>query len=168
MSEFHTAVIAFGSNLANPAQQVEKAAQAVASLPEILSLTLSPLYLSKPFGYAEQPDFVNAVAVLHIQKSMTPVQFLSKLQEIENEFGRVRTFRNAPRTLDLDIIDFNHQCLDSPNLILPHPRAHERSFVMLPLSQIAPNYPIGKHGTAQELAMKLGNSGIAVLPFQTA
>ena len=157
----YTAIIAFGSNLESPTQQVLQAAQRVAQQPEIIQFILSPLYRTTPVGYTDQPDFINAVA--QVQTNVSPATLLVLLQNIENEFGRVRTFRNAPRTLDLDIIDFNHENIQTDTLELPHPRAHLRSFVMQPLAQIAPNYAIGTHGTATELAEQLGNDGIEIV-----
>ncbi len=157
----HTVIIAFGSNLEQPAQQVRQAAETVARLPEIHQFTLSPLYRTAPVGYADQPDFINAVAIA--QTSASAQDLLRLLQWIEQQFGRVRTFRNAPRTLDLDIIDYQHEVVQSDVLELPHPRAHLRGFVMLPLAQIAPDYRIGEHGTAAELAAQLGDDGIEML-----
>lgn len=154
------AVIALGSNLHAPQQQVLRALDAVAALPEILALQASPLYLSAPVGYADQPDFVNAVALAEVAACCTAPQLLQRLQGIEEQFGRVRSFRNAPRTLDLDLIDFNGEVCADADLILPHPRAHERSFVMHPLADIAPDYVLGAHGTAARLAAALGDGGL--------
>lgn len=160
MSVLSTAVIAFGSNLETPAQQVRRAMAAVAALPEIHSFQASSLYLSAPVGYADQPDFINAVAV--VETSAQPEALLQALHDIEAAFGRTRTFRNAPRTLDLDLIDFAGQTHHSDTLQLPHPRAHERSFVMMPLAEIAPDYPFGTHGSAARLNAQLGSAGIAL------
>lgn len=156
-----TALIAFGSNLENPAEQVRRAIAAVAALPVIRSLQASSLYLSAPVGYADQPDFVNAVAL--VEADCGARELLHLLQDIETRFGRVRSFRNAPRTLDLDLIDFAGSTSDDAELTLPHPRAHQRSFVMLPLAEIAPDYPLGGHGSARDLAQALGSEGIEKL-----
>lgn len=160
----NTVLIAFGSNLHNPADQVVRAAAAVAGLDEIVSFRLSPLYLSAPVGYTEQPDFVNAVALAEVAAACTAPQLLRRLHEIEEKFGRVRTFRNAPRTLDLDLIDFKGEVWGQNDLILPHPRAHERAFVMRPLADIAPDYVLGGHGSAADLAAALGEGGLRRLP----
>ncbi|WP_369581850.1 2-amino-4-hydroxy-6-hydroxymethyldihydropteridine diphosphokinase [Kingella oralis] len=154
----NTAVIAFGSNLENPTAQVQNALAAVVALPQIGSLKSSSLYRTAPVGYAEQPDFINAVAL--VETSYSAMELLQQLQQIEQQFGRQRSFRNAPRTLDLDIIDYARTASNTPELQLPHPRAHERSFVILPLAEIAPDYPIARFGTAQQLAAKLGDAGI--------
>ena len=157
----HTAVIALGSNLSQPQQQVHAALDELAALPGCRMLQASSLYLSAPVGYTDQPDFVNAVCLL--ETGLEPQDLLSALHGIEAKFGRERTFRNAPRTLDLDIIDFNGITLHSERLTLPHPRAHERSFVMLPLAEIAPDYRLPGQPTAAELAATLDSDGIEKL-----
>ena len=157
----HTAVIALGSNLSQPQQQVRAALDELAALPGCRLLQASSLYLSAPVGYTDQPDFVNAVCLL--ETGLEPQALLSALHGIEAKFGRERTFRNAPRTLDLDIIDFNGITLHSERLTLPHPRAHERSFVMKPLAEILPDFVLGGHGRAADLAAALGDEGIRLL-----
>lgn len=154
----NTAIIAFGSNLLNPVQQVVQAIDAVKQLPRIHNVRVSSLYRSAPVGYADQPDFINAVAML--QTEMTALALLHALQDIEAVFGRERSFRNAPRTLDLDLIDFNHQISHDVELTLPHPRAHERAFVMVPLAEIAPEFVLGQYGSARILAAKLDSSDL--------
>ena len=157
----HFAVIALGSNLANPAEQVRTALAELAAHPHIRLEKTSSLYLTAPVGYVDQPDFVNAVCA--VKTSLDGVALLAELNRIEAEFGRERTFRNAPRTLDLDIIDFDGIHSDDPHLTLPHPRAHERSFVMLPLAEILPDFELGEHGRAADLAQTLGVQGIRLL-----
>lgn len=149
----NTAVIALGSNLQNPQQQIQAAVAALTALPQLERVRVSSLYCSAPVGYRAQPDFINAV--LLVETNLTAVALLAVLQAIENRFGRVRHFRNAPRTLDLDIIDYAGQTCDTPDLQLPHPRAHERLFVMAPLAEVAPDYPLGSHGSAAALARAL-------------
>ncbi|UOO83135.1 2-amino-4-hydroxy-6-hydroxymethyldihydropteridine diphosphokinase [Uruburuella testudinis] len=155
------AVIALGSNLQNPAAQVRAALQAIAAHPQIELKLTSSLYRTTPVGYADQPDFVNAVCI--IRTTLDSNTLLAALNAIEAQFGRRRSFRNAPRTLDLDIIDYNHETSDDLHLTLPHPRAHERSFVMLPLAEIAPDCQIDRHGRAADLAAALGSEGICRL-----
>lgn len=157
-----TAIIAFGSNLDQPQEQVRLAMFRVAELEKIHSFQASSLYLTAPVGYEHQPDFVNAVAI--VETDLSAEALLHELQTIENEFGRVRTFANAPRVLDLDLIDFNQEIHQSDFLTLPHPRAHERGFVMIPLAEIAPDYRIGAHGTAQIIATNLPQTGIEKIP----
>ena len=157
----HFAVIALGSNLAEPARQVRAALSALEAHPQIQIEKTSSLYVTAPVGYDNQPDFVNAVC--SVRTSLDGVSLLAVLNRIEADFGRERTFRNAPRTLDLDIIDFDGISSDDPHLTLPHPRAHERSFVMKPLAEILPDFVLGGHGRAADLAAALGDEGIRLL-----
>ena len=157
----HFAVIALGSNLAEPARQVRAALSALEAHPQIQIEKISSLYVTAPVGYDDQPDFVNAVC--SVRTSLDGVSLLAVLNRIEADFGRERTFRNAPRTLDLDIIDFDGIFSDDPHLTLPHPRAHERSFVMKPLAEILPDFVLGGHGRAADLAAALGDEGIRLL-----
>ena len=161
MPQTHFAVIALGSNLAEPARQVRAALSALEAHPQIQIEKTSSLYLTAPVGYDNQPDFVNAVC--SVRTSLDGVSLLAVLNRIEADFGRERTFRNAPRTLDLDIIDFDGISSDDPHLTLPHPRAHERSFVMKPLAEILPDFVLGRHGRAADLAAALGDEGIRLL-----
>lgn len=161
MPQTHFAVIALGSNLAEPARQVRAALSALAAHPQIQIEKTSSLYVTAPVGYDNQPDFVNAVC--SVRTSLDGVSLLAVLNRIEADFGRERTFRNAPRTLDLDIIDFDGISSNDPHLTLPHPRAHERSFVMKPLAEILPDFVLGGHGRATDLAAALGEEGIRLL-----
>lgn len=134
------AFVALGSNLADPAAQVLAALDAITALPHTRLLARSSLYLNAAVGYAGQPDFINAVA--QIETSLTPHQLLDALLNIEHAFGRERTFRNAPRVIDLDVLSYAAlQCHDA-GLTLPHPRMHERAFVLMPLLEIAPDMVI--------------------------
>lgn len=155
------AIIAFGSNLQQPEQQIKQAIAAVAALPCVALLRVSSLYRTAPVGYLDQPDFINAVGM--VQTSLAAPELLAQLHAIEQQFGRERSFRNAPRTLDLDLIDFNHEKWDSEQLTLPHPRAHERGFVMQPLAEIAPDFVLHDTQTAQELAEQLHDSSMVRL-----
>ena len=161
MNNRHFAIIALGSNLDNPVQQIRSALDALSSHPDIQLQKTSSLYATVPVGYDDQPDFVNAVCA--VSTDMDGISLLSVLNRIEADFGRKRSFINAPRTLDMDIIDFDGIFSDDPHLTLPHPRAHERSFVMRPLAEILPNFVLGKHGKAAELSKKLGDQGIRLL-----
>lgn len=158
----HFAVIALGSNLAEPVRQVRAALSALEAHPQIQIEKTSSLYVTAPVGYDDQPDFVNAVC--SVRTSLDGVSLLTVLNRIEADFGRERTFRNAPRTLDLDIIDFDGISSSDPHLTLPHPRAHERSFVMKPLAEILPDFVLGGHGRAADLAADLaaalGDEGV--------
>ena len=132
-----TAIIALGSNI-NPIHNIQQASKHLFRLPESRVLAVSSLYRTKPVDYLDQPDFINAV--IAIDTHLDKYDLLLQLQNIENHCGRVRPFPNAPRTLDLDLIDYGNQTNTNPKLILPHPRAIERAFVIVPLAEILPDY----------------------------
>lgn len=156
-----TAVIALGSNLNRPEKNVQAAVAALKTLPHSRFIRASSLWRTAPVGYLNQPDFINAAAL--IETALAAEDLLRRLQSIEQDFGRVRTFADAPRTLDLDIIDYNGETAATPSLILPHPRAHERAFVLAPLAEIAPDYPL-KGRTVREYLAELPQEGIFRLP----
>lgn len=150
-----TAYIALGSNLGNskgdhgPAQQVEQALLELRTLPKTDLIHHSSLYQSPPAGHANQPDYVNAVA--EVKTRLSPAALLQSLLQLELRFGRRRLFRNAPRTLDLDLLLYGQQVLHEPGLTLPHPRMHTRPFVLVPLLEIAPHIEIPGHGPIRGL-----------------
>lgn len=152
------AVIALGSNLENPVQQVEAALAAIAALPGVDLLRRSSCYQTAPVGYAGQPDFINAVC--EVETTLAPQALLAALLEVEQAFGRVRTFRNAPRVLDLDLLLVEGVVLDTAFLTLPHPRMHQRAFVMLPLAEMAADMQVGVHGAAADIAAGLDPAGV--------
>jgi 2-amino-4-hydroxy-6-hydroxymethyldihydropteridine diphosphokinase len=151
MSLAQRAYIGLGSNLDQPLQQIERALLALAALPESRLQQVSSRYRSLPWGDPDQDDFVNAVAV--IDTALTPAQLLQKLLHIETTQGRDRSHgrANGPRTLDLDLLCHGAEIVDVPGLRLPHPRLHERAFVLLPLAEIAPDLLIPGFGTARSL-----------------
>ena len=134
------AAIALGSNLDDPEAHVRRAFDEIASVERTKLLACSRLYRTAPVGYADQPDFVNACAV--VETSLAPRALLAALLAIEQRHGRVREMRNGPRTLDLDIIVYGDRVIDEPGLVIPHPRAHERAFVMQPLLEVWPDVVI--------------------------
>ena len=153
-----TAIIALGSNLAEPVAQIRTAVAAIAALPHTRVTAVSALYRTAPVGYTEQPDFINAV--LQAETALAAADLLAALHGIEQAAGRERSFRNAPRTLDLDIIDYGGQVYDGITLQLPHPRAFERGFVMIPLAEIAPDYRLpGQTLSAKAQAERLAAEG---------
>jgi 2-amino-4-hydroxy-6-hydroxymethyldihydropteridine diphosphokinase len=131
----HTAFIALGSNLGDPESKVRQGFAALAELAQTQLVAASSLYRSAPLGHADQPDFVNAVAQL--STGLAPQALLAALLAIEQRFGRERSFRNAPRTLDLDLLLYDAQSIAEPGLMVPHPRMHQRAFVLAPLVEIA-------------------------------
>lgn len=146
----HIAFVALGSNLDDPQSQVKKGFSALASLPETQLLARSSLYASAPLGYADQPDFVNAVA--KISTALTPQNLLQALLHIEHQNGRERTFQNAPRTLDLDVLLYDELRLHEHGLTIPHAQMHTRAFVLQPLLEIAPDCEIPGIGKASVAA----------------
>ena len=134
------AAIALGSNLDDPEAQVRRGFDEIASVERTRLLARSRLYRTAPVGYADQPDFVNACAL--VETSLPPRALQDALLASEQRHGRVREMRNGPRTLDLDIIVYGDRVIDEPGLVIPHPRAHERAFVMQPLLEVWPDVVI--------------------------
>jgi 2-amino-4-hydroxy-6-hydroxymethyldihydropteridine diphosphokinase len=129
------AFVGLGANLGEPVAAVRQALLDLAAVPGVLSMRHSALYGSSPVG-ATGPDYVNAVAELHT--TLTAPALLAALQALENEAGRLRPYRNAPRTLDLDLLLFGSAQIHSTRLTVPHPRMAERAFVLRPLHDLAP------------------------------
>ena len=130
-----TAYVALGANLGDARAAVEAAMAAIAGLPGTELRARSSLYRTAPLD-AGGPDYVNAVVELHT--TLQPLELLHRLQAIEQLHGRERSVRNAPRTLDLDLLLWDERVMQTVELTLPHPRLHLRAFVLLPLSEIAP------------------------------
>ena len=158
----HIAYIGIGANLQDPVGQVRKAFVALATLDATRLAAQSSLYRTTPVGYAEQPDFVNAVA--RIETGLEALAVLGRLLAIEQLRGRKRTRPNGPRALDLDLLLFDDVQFDSERLIVPHPRMHERAFVLIPLLEIAPEVVIPGHGAAADLLAKVGRQGVERIP----
>ncbi len=160
--------IGLGSNLADPQAQVEGGLRALGGLAETRLLRRSRLYRSAPWGRADQPEFVNAVAQL--ETTLAPQILLDALLTIERQAGRERdTTRWGPRVLDLDILLYGDVVLDEPGLHLPHPHLHERVFVLMPLCEIAPELQIPGLGRADALLARLDTSTCwAIDPLCTA
>ena len=144
--------IGIGSNLRNPKRQVLDAINFIANITNINILKKSSLYKTAPVGFVNQPHFINAVISIEFNES--PDVLLKYLLEIEKKFGRIRKEKNGPRTLDLDILLFKNMHITKNNLIVPHPRMHERLFVLLPLSEIDPDIEIKPHGLIKKLIAK--------------
>ncbi len=143
------AYVALGANLGAAAATVSAAAAALGEIPETRLQAVSSLYQTAPVGLKHQPDFINAVA--EISTRLPPAQLLEALFAIEARFGRSRSVPNAPRTLDLDLLLYGEIRLDQPQLTLPHPRMHQRAFVLAPLAEIAPECRIPGLGRVRDL-----------------
>ncbi len=156
------AYIGLGSNLSEPEIQLQRALQALDKLPQSRVLRSSHFYRSSPWGETAQPDFVNAVA--EIETTLAPRILLDALLAIEHDFGRKRSEQRwGPRIIDLDLLSYAQCVLVEPDLQLPHPRMHERAFVLLPLAELAPGMRITEYGTVEELCRSVDAQGCQVL-----
>jgi 2-amino-4-hydroxy-6-hydroxymethyldihydropteridine diphosphokinase len=155
------AYIGLGANLEDPAAQVMAGMAALGALPHTRLVAQSSLYRTAPVGYADQPDFINAVA--QVETDLSPRELLNALLATEIERGRVRQFPNAPRTLDLDVLLYGALQLHEDGLTVPHPRMHERAFVLVPLAEIAPRCVIPGRGSVSDLLRGIDAAGVVRL-----
>ena len=146
MNATHLAYIALGANLVDPITQVRAALAALDQIPGTRVASASSLYSTAAITADKQPDYVNAVAA--VETTLTADDLLSALFDIENRFGRQRQYHHAPRTLDLDLLLYEDQIIDTERLQVPHPRMHLRAFVLEPLNEIAPEIDIPGRGKA--------------------
>jgi len=154
-----TAFIGLGSNLAGPLVQVRQALVELDSIPGTRVTARSSFYRTSPVGLLEQPDFINAVA--SVRTTLKPLALLAALLAIENRHGRRRSIRNAPRTLDLDLLLYGEQVLGQDGLTLPHPRLQERAFVLAPFAEIAPDAMVPGQGRVQDLLGRVDCNGVS-------
>ena len=152
------AYVALGANLGHPAATVRAALAALSGIPESVLIAASSLYRTAPVCLKHQPDFINAVAA--VDTALAPLALLEALFAIEARFGRSRSVKNAPRTLDLDLLLYGESRLDEARLPLPHPRMHERAFVLVPLAELAPECRIPGHGELSELLARCCDQGV--------
>jgi len=155
------AYVGIGANLGDPAGQVRDAAAALGRLPGTSLAACSSLYRTAPVGYADQPEFINAVAAL--DTALAPDALLTELQALESSAGRSRSFANAPRTLDLDVLLYDDLQVETDTLTLPHPRMHERAFVLAPLVEIAPEVRIPGRGAARDWLARAAGQRVEAL-----
>ena len=156
------AYVALGANLGDPRATVTAALAALADIPTTTVAACSSLYQTAPVGLKHQPDFINAVAA--IDTGLAPLALLEALFALEARFGRSRSIRNAARTLDLDLLLHGETRLDEPRLTLPHPRMHQRAFVLAPLAEIAPECQIPGQGRVAGLLAACADQRIFRLP----
>jgi len=124
--------LALGSNAGDCAENLRAAVRELGKIARVAAA--SSIYKSKPAGFAEQPDFLNAA--VKIKTDIPPLDLLRKIKDIEKRLGRMPTFKNGPRIIDIDIIFYGSERIDAPELTIPHPRWQERDFVLLPLYEI--------------------------------
>ena len=153
-----SAVLALGSNLGDRRDILQGSVDAIARIPEVQVMAVSPVYETVPVGGPPQPDYLNAV--LLARTTLPSGALLDRLHEVEAAFDRVREVRWGPRTLDIDIITVAGEARDDPELTLPHPRAHERAFVLAPWHDVAPDAVLPGHGPVAALLAGTDSSGI--------
>lgn len=158
MNDMVTAFIGLGSNLDDPHAQLDRAVVNLARTHGIQVQKTSSYYRTAPWGDAEQPDFINAV--VQIDTTLSADALLTELVRIEIAAGRVRARRWGPRTLDLDLLLYGDAVCDTGRLQLPHPRMHERRFVLEPLAELAPQVSIGARGRVGDLLAQLAKAGV--------
>lgn len=155
------AFIGIGSNLEHPMDQVRRALSALHQPPDLACVARSSLYETDPVGYLDQPKFINAVA--RVMTTLSAHELLDRLRGIEARHGRQRDIPDGPRTLDLDLLTFGDQVIRDPRLQVPHPRLHQRAFVLLPLLEIAPGLVIPGAGYAKDCLAAISPQGVVRL-----
>ena len=161
----HRVVLAVGSNLGDRLGTLQGCVQAIGGLPDTDVLTISPVYETAPVGGPAQPDYLNAVLI--VSTALPPLDLLAATQRIEAEFGRVRpqgAERFRPRTLDIDVISYAELVSDDPVLTLPHPRAHERAFVLAPWHDVDAGASLPGRGPVAGLLAGLDRRGVRRQP----
>jgi 2-amino-4-hydroxy-6-hydroxymethyldihydropteridine diphosphokinase len=154
------AYIGLGANLDQPQQQIEQALIELARLPNTTLISHSSLYHSKPVGPQDQPDYINAVALLDTR--LEPLDLLDALQKLEQDHGRLRKRHWGERTLDLDILLMGNEIIENARLTVPHPFAQQRSFVLFPLFEISPNLIFPDGIALEQLLTELDNDLIRI------
>lgn len=153
------AILSLGANLGERRATLEAAIERISAAKSVKLIKRSEIYESVALtdsGYdPEQPSYLNAV--VQIETGLKPKALLGMLNEIENDFGRIRLQRWAPRTLDIDIITFGHELIETKSLIVPHPRAFERSFVLMPWLEIEPEAILPGRGRVADLVAELSD-----------
>jgi len=145
------AVIALGSNLGDRELNIDSAVAEIAKIIEVTHLSTN--HETDPVGGPDQPKYLNAVLIG--ESLLTPKELLKALLAIESRLGRVREIHWGPRTIDLDLIIVDDEKIDSPDLVLPHPRAHERRFVLEPWAEIDPEAVLPGHGRVEEILLRI-------------
>jgi len=152
--------ISFGSNVGDRLGNIKRALDQISAHPSITITKKSNLYETEPVGYENQDWFLNGV--IEIDTEIAPDELLSLLKQIEKDVGRRESIRWGPREIDLDILLYGQRCIDAPNLTIPHPRMHQRGFVLVPLAEIAPQviHPVLQKNAAELLGELASTKGI--------
>ena len=157
LPETNRAWLGLGSNLGNHKSQINKALALLEGSTSIKVLRTSSLYLTKPWGFTNQPDFLNAVTEIEVTRDAESL--LLELQQMERDLGRLAGSRRwGPRVIDLDLLLYGEQILFRPDLIVPHPRMHQRAFVLQPLFELEPDLMIPSRGTVRKCLNRLKES----------
>ncbi|WP_309091475.1 2-amino-4-hydroxy-6-hydroxymethyldihydropteridine diphosphokinase [Domibacillus sp.] len=156
----HEAYLSLGTNMGNREDQLREAIRQLQNQKSLRLLAVSSIYETDPVGFTDQPSFLNIV--IKLKTSMTPDELLAACQEVENKLGRERVVRWGPRTIDLDILLYNHDNIKSDSLIIPHPRMTERAFVLIPLAEIdtAITFPVTNLPLEQYVKSVQGKEGV--------
>ena len=154
-------VIAMGSNIGDRLDYLQGGLDGLFDTPHLSFVAVSPVYETTPVGGPEQPDYLNAVVIA--ETFMPARAVLERCLSLEDAYGRVRDERWGPRTLDLDLIIYGDEVSNSPGLTLPHPRAHERAFVLAPWSDADPQAQLPGYGPVKDLLAAVGTAGAARL-----
>ena len=161
-SSSRRAALALGSNQGNRLEILQGAVDALAETDGVEIVAVSGVFETDPVGGPQQPDYLNAVVV--VQTALSPRELLGRAHEIEQRFGRLRVERWGPRTLDVDIVAVGDEIVDEPDLVVPHPRAAERAFVLLPWRDADPDAGLPGRGPIADLLTGLDTTGVRPRP----
>lgn len=150
-------VFSIGSNMGDRLEMLQAAVDRIAETPNVILVDVSPVYETQAVGALDQPDFLNCVVIA--DSILEPLTLLERCQAIELAYGRTRDIPHGPRTLDIDLIEVGKRTSNTETLVLPHPRAHERAFVLIPWLDIEPRAALPE-GKVAELITKLDTSGV--------
>ena len=153
-----TVYLALGTNLGDRMDNLRRAIAALS--PSVKVTALSSVYETPPWGYADQPAFLNMA--LAAETDLEPLALIAFLKKLETDLGREKTFRNGPRLIDMDILFYDDLVFDQADLVIPHPRLHERAFVLVPLNDVAPDrmHPVLKR-TVRDLLKDVDTKGVS-------
>lgn len=162
MEQMNTAFLSVGSNMGDREGLLKKSIELLGSYPEVLIESVSSIYETDPVGFTDQPLFLNLA--IKLKTSLSPQALLSKMQQVENDLDRKRVQKWGPRTIDLDILLYNSVSIQTEDLEIPHPRMLERAFVLIPLSEIAPDdvYPDKTISLHQVLCEQRDKEGVRI------